>query len=105
MLGFFRNRLVISFEGLRLLVADLHKQGIKPAAILVSENEKRDLKQELMARSKQHTKDAEEANHDLSTIGFIGGIPIMSHKNVPRGQARIIKRTDVADRNRDMVIR
>lgn len=98
-------RLAISFEGLRLLVSDLHKQGIKPAAILVSEHEKRDLKQELMAMSKQHSKDAEEADHDLKTIGFIGGIPIISHKDVPRGQARIIKRTDVANRDRDLVVR
>jgi hypothetical protein len=100
-----QGKLAISFEGLRLLIADLHKQGIQPAAILVSEHEKRDLKQELMAGSKQHSKDAEEADHDLRAIGFIGGIPIMSHKDVPRGQARIIKKMDAADRNRDVIVR
>lgn len=101
----FRGRLVISFEGLRLLVADLHRQGIKPAAILVSPQEKRDLKQELMARAKQYTQDAEEKDHDLRAIAFIGGIPVISHKDVPRGQARIIKRNDATDRNRDVVVR
>lgn len=100
-----QGRLAISFEGLRLLVADLHKQGVKPAAILVSEHEKRDLKQELMAMSKQHSKDAEEVDHDLKAIGFIGGIPIISHKDVPRGQARIVKRNDAAHRDRDLIVR
>lgn len=99
------GRLAISFEGLRLLIADLHHRGVKPAAILVSLHEKRDLKQELMSMSKQHSPDAEDANHDLRAIGFIGGIPIISHKDVPRGEARIIKKTDVADRNRDIIAR
>lgn len=98
-------RLAISFEGLRLLIADCHRQGLRPAAILVSPHEKRDLKQELMATAKEHTKDAEEADHDVSVIGFIGGIPILSHKDVPRGQARIMKKTDVKDRNRDLIVR
>lgn len=73
--------------------------------MLVSSHEKRDLKQEIMAGSKLHFKDAEEADHDQRAIGFLGGIPILSHKDVPRGQARIIKQTDVADRNRDVVVR
>lgn len=83
------------------MVADLLKQGHHPAAILVSPHEKRDLKQDIMARSKNHTKDAEDENHDLSTIGFVAGIPIISHKDVPRGKARIIDRTAIHDRSRD----
>lgn len=98
------GKLAISFEGLRLLISDLRKQGIDPAAILVSEHEKRDLKQELMATSKQHDKDAEEADHDLRAIGYIQGIPIVSHKDVPRGQARIMKKADVAHRDRDVIV-
>lgn len=78
---------------------------MKPAAILVSPHEKRDLKHELMAKSKHHTKDAEKADHDLETVGFIGGVPIISHKDVPRGQARIMQKTDIKDRNRDIVVR
>ena len=99
------GRLAISFEGLRALIADLHAQGIKPAGVLVSEHEKRDLKHELMAMAKQHSKDAEEADHDLKTIGFIGGVPIMSHRDVPRGQARIIKGHDLRHRDRDIIVR
>lgn len=99
------GKLVISWEGLRLLLADLHAKGVKPAAILVSPHDKRDLKQELMARSKQHSKDAEEADHDTHVIGFIGGIPIISHKDVRRGTVRFPKKTDVKDRNRDVVAR
>lgn len=100
-----KGRLAISFEGLRTLIAECHAKGVKPAAVLVSPYEKRDLKQELMAMSKQHTKDAEQADHDLIAFGFIGGIPIMSHKDVPRGQARIIKRHDLKHRDRDIIVR
>lgn len=97
--------LAISFDGLRQLIADQHAAGLKPAAILVSEHEKRDLKQELMARSKQHLPEAEKADHDLETVGFIGGVPIISHKDVPRGKCRIIMRHSLADRNRDVIVR
>lgn len=100
-----QGKLAISFEGLRLLIADLHAKGIKPRAILVSEHEKRDLKQELMAASKQHLKDAEDADHDLRAIGFIGGVPIISHKDCPRGTARIIPQATLKDRNHDVVVR
>lgn len=98
-------KLAISFDGLRQLIADLHAAGQKPAAILVSPHEKRDLKQELMARSKQHSPDAEEKDHDTHAIGFVGGIPIISHKDVPRGKARVITRNDPTDRNRDIHVR
>lgn len=100
-----QGKLCISFEGLRLLIADLHKSGVKPAAILVSPYEKRDLKQELMATAKEHSKDAEEADHDLRAIGFIGGIPIISHPHCPRGEARVIPKSDITDRNRDLIVR
>ena len=71
----------------------------------MSEHEKRDLKHEIMAGSKKHFADAEHADHDLGAIGFIGGIPVVSHRHVPRGQARVMLKTDVADRNRDLVVR
>lgn len=99
------GRLAISFEGLRLLIADLHSQGIRPAALLVSEHDKRDLKHEIMAMSKQHSKDAEEKDHDVKTVGFISGIPIISHPSVDPGKARVIQKTDVTDRNRDILVR
>lgn len=98
-------RLAISFEGLRRLISDLHAAGVKPAALLVSPHEKRDLKQEIMALSKQHSADAEDSDHDTRAIGFVGGIPIISHKDVPQGSARVITRNDIADRNRDVIVR
>jgi hypothetical protein len=99
------GRLAISFDGLRQLIADQRAAGVQLAAILVSEHDKRDLKQELMAHSKQHTPDAEDADHDLHTIGFIGGIPIVSHKAVSAGKARLIQRFATHDRNRDLMVR
>lgn len=98
-------KLVITFEGLRLLINDLIASGQKPGAILVSPHEKRDLKRELMDRAKQRTPDTAENDHDLETIGFINGIPIISHKDVDRGKARIMLATDVLDRNRDVVVK
>jgi hypothetical protein len=100
-----RSRLAISFDGLRLLLNELIERGHKPAAIMVSPNEKRDLKQELMARSKQHTKDAESADHDVGVIGFIHGIPIISHPHVPPGKCRIMDRDAIGDRSRDHIVR
>lgn len=96
-------QLAISFDGLRLLIDDLRKAGHNPAAILVSPHEKRDLKQELMSRSKKHTKDAEEKDHDTHTIGFVQGVPILSHPHVPRGKARVMDRNAIHDRNRDTI--
>ena len=93
-------KLQITFEGLRLLIQDLKARGKRPAAICVSPEEKRDLKQELMAHSVSHSPDAEEWDHDLKAIGFIEGIPIVSMKDVPRGKAWIVPREDPTDPNR-----
>lgn len=94
-------RLAITFDGLRMLIADLIQQGHQPAAVLLSPHEKRDLKQEIMSRSKEHSKDAEEWDHDLRAFAFIAGVPVLSHQDVPRGSARIIEKRAVHDRNRD----
>jgi len=66
---------------------------------MVSEIEKRDLKQELMAHSIEHAPEAEAADHDQSVIGFIEGVVIVSARDVPRGRAWIVPRRD-QDRNR-----
>lgn len=98
-------RLAISFDGLRHLIDDLHKRGLSPAALMVSESDKRDLKQEIMAGSKIHSEDAEREGHDLRAIGFIGGVPIVSHKSIDPGKARVILKPAIADRNADVVVR
>lgn len=99
MFGGFKK--VISFDGLRMMIADLRAKGHRPAAILVSEHDKRDLKREIIERSKGHMPDAEQDDHDKKAIGFVQGIPVLSHKDVPRGKARIIDRMNLNDRNRD----
>lgn len=97
-------RLVITFQGLLQLLADLRGRGIVPAALLLSPNDKRDLKWEIIGSSKKHTKDAEEWDHDLRTVAFIGGVPVMSHKDVKPGTARIIEKQVARDRNRDIIV-
>lgn len=94
-------RLTLSVSGLQQLVTDLIAQGVQPAALLLSPNEKRDLKHEILGMSKQHSKDAEEWNHDLKTIAIVAGIPIMSHKDVTPGTVRVIDKRAVHDRNAD----
>lgn len=98
-------RLAISFEGLRLLIGDLRALGKQPAVILVSPNEKRDLKQELMARSLEHSPDAEDADHDLGAIGIIEGVTIASHKDVPRGRAWIVPRDEPNNQARFIAVK
>lgn len=97
-------KLAISFEGLRLLLKDLNRQGRPAAALLLNPLDSRDLKREILALSKQHTPDAEKDDHELQVVGFIGGVPIISHKDVTRGNTRVILKSDVHDRNRDVVI-
>lgn len=98
------GRLSITLEGLRLLIKDLHAQGVRPAALLVSEHDKRDLKQEVMALSKQHSKDAEEQGHDKRALCFISGVPVVSHPHCAPGKARVIQKNELADRNRDVLV-
>lgn len=95
--------LSISFEGLREMLGDLRKHGIDPGAILVGPNEKRDLKQELMAHCVAWQPEAEDADHDVNVIGFIEGVPIVSHPDVTRGTCRIIPRKTALDRNHDVI--
>lgn len=99
------GRLAITLDGLRQLIKDLHTQGIKPAAVLVSEHDKRDIKQEVKALSKQHAKSSERKDADKSEICFVSGVPIVSHASCQRGKARIIQKNDLADRNRDVMVR
>jgi hypothetical protein len=99
------GRLAITLDGLRQLIKDLHAQGIKPAAILVSEHDKRDIKQEVKALSKQHAKSSEAKDADKRELCLVSGVPVVSHRDCPRGKARVIQRNDVADRNRDVMVR
>lgn len=83
-------RLAITLDGLRNLIRDLRAAGQGPAAILVSEFEKKDLKFEMMSLAKATTPDA-EATVDRA-VCIIDGVIVMSNKSVPRGRAWLVPR-------------
>jgi hypothetical protein len=82
----------LTWEGLNNLIGDLRGSGKRiPAAILVSEYERRDLNQEILAHSEAPVaKGDQRPEHDGACIGFISGVMIASHPDVPRGKARLI---------------
>ena len=82
----------LRFSGLRTLVADLTESGRRPFCILLSDFEKRDLKQELLeACPITLTGDHGTRNAtDTETLCFIDGVPVMSSADVPRGKAWVI---------------
>jgi hypothetical protein len=86
----FRPRLTV--DGLRNLIGDLRRSGGQlPGAILVSEYDRRDLNQDLLAGSATPVAKADQApEHDRECIGVIEGIPIMAHPEIARGKARLV---------------
>ena len=76
---------VLTVESVRELIADLRAHGLPAKIVLVSEYDKRELKQELMAMGDSL------AESDEDVIGLIQGCMVLSHRDVPRGTARIIK--------------
>jgi hypothetical protein len=95
-------RLALTFDGLREMVRDLRDRGVHPALILVSEHEKRDLKQDILAFSTERLPVAYEADHEQAVIGFVEGCPVVSHPHMPRGKCRIIPHETARDRNHDI---
>jgi len=93
----------LTLEGLRDLLQDWRKAGRRiPNYILVSEYERRDLNQDLLAGSTQEVAKADQRpEHDGEAIGMIEGVMVRSHPDVPRGKARFIYppvKADVSDR-------
>lgn len=82
----------LTVEGLRDMIKDLRAHGQRiPTIILVSEYERRDLNQDLLAGSTQEVgKDDQRPEHDGDAVGFIEGVMVRSHPDVPRGKARFI---------------
>lgn len=82
----------LTVEGLRDLIRDLRKNGQRiPNYILVSEYDRRDLNQDLLAGSIHEVgKDDQRPEHDGQAVGFIEGVMVRSHPDVPRGKARFI---------------
>jgi hypothetical protein len=84
--------LTLRLSGLRALILDLIEAGQRPVAVLLSEYEKRDLKQEMLelaplVRNGEH---GPEEVPDNEAICLIEGVPVMSSPDVPRGKAWII---------------
>lgn len=82
----------LTVEGLRNLIQDLRiaKQRI-PTYIVVSEYDRRDLNQDLCAGAKSlDGDDVEKPEHDGKAIGFVEGVMVRSHPDVPRGKARFV---------------
>ena len=81
--------LVLTIESVRELICDLRVRGLPAKLVMVSEYDKRDLKQELMAMGDSL------AESDEDVIGFIQGCMVISHRDVPHGTARILKSHDI----------
>jgi hypothetical protein len=85
-------RLRLTVDGLRSLLADLRaaKRPL-PRAILVSEYDRRDLNQDLLAGSVMPVAKQDQApEHDGQAIGVVEGVIIASHPHVTRGSARLL---------------
>lgn len=82
----------LTLDGLRSLIQDLRRSGAPiPVVILVSERERRDLNQELLAASSADVSKADQApEHDGAAIGIIEGIMVRSHPDVSNGKARFL---------------
>lgn len=91
----------LTVDGLRDMIQDLRRSGARiPTVILVSEYERRDLNQDLLAGSVHEVaKEDQRPEHDGAAIGFVEGVMIRSHPDVPRGKARLIY-PPVVDKNR-----
>lgn len=82
----------LTLDGLRNLIQDLRRSGARiPAVILVSEYERRDLNQELLAASSTEVSKADQApDHDGAAVGVIEGVMVRSHPDVANGKARFL---------------
>lgn len=82
----------LTLEGLRNLFQDMRRRGERmPSVMLVSETERRDLNQELLGASTEEVAKADQAPaHDGAAVGFIEGVMVRSHPDVPRGKARFL---------------
>lgn len=82
----------LTLGGIREMIQDLRRNGQRiPNYIIVSEHERRDLNQELLGTSAEAVAKADQApDHDGQAIGFVEGVMVRSHPDVPRGRARFI---------------
>jgi hypothetical protein len=82
----------LTWDGLRNLLGDIRRNGERiPAVLLVSERDRRNLNQEILGNSVTPVaKDDQRPEHDNAAIGFVDGVMIRSHPDVPNGRARLL---------------
>ena len=82
----------LTVDGLRDLLQDWRRNGQRmPKIIMVSEHDRRDVNQDLLAGSAHEVaKDDQRPEHDGEAIGIIEGVMVRSHPDVPRGKARFL---------------
>lgn len=82
----------LTLEGLRDMIQDMRRFGVRiPSVILVSEYERRDLNQELLAGSTcAVAKEDQSPDHDGAAVGIIEGVMVRSHPDISRGKARFL---------------
>jgi hypothetical protein len=81
----------LTVGGILEMLADMRASGEPmPAAILLSEYDRRELNQDLCAGAAQTLEDAKRDRHDGDAIAIIGGVPVFSHRDVRRGTARLV---------------
>lgn len=87
----------LTVDGLRDLLQDWRRNGQRmPKVIVVSEQDRRDLNQDLLGWSAQPVaKEDQRPEHDGECIAIIEGVQVRSHPDVPRGKARFLYAAEV----------
>lgn len=82
----------LTVDGLRNLLLDLRRaRKPLPKAILVSEYDRRELNQDLLAGAANDVDMLDKRpEHDLHAIGVIEGVIVRAHPDIARGKARLI---------------
>lgn len=82
----------LTFDGLTDMLRDMRLAGQRmPSLILVSEYDRRDLNQDVLGQSIEEVAKADQApEHDGKCICYVEGVPVMSHKDIARGKARLV---------------
>lgn len=82
----------LTVEGLRDMIRDWRAAGRRiPNVILVSEYDRRDLNQDLLAGSATPVaKEDQRPEHDGQALGCIEGVWVSSSPHVPRGKCRFV---------------
>jgi hypothetical protein len=84
------DRPYLTVDGFKQLIADLTEAyGRKPTAIILSEYDRRELNQQVMAGATQDVaKEDQRPEGDGKAIGYIEGVAFVSERGMSRGNCR-----------------